>query len=82
MGFAECLLAPALGPMVNDLAPTALRGRYNAADAFTLSIGTIIGPALTAALIAGPTTQLFAVLTLGCCIAAILASQSQILRAL
>jgi MFS family permease len=80
MGVAECLLAPAIGPIVNALAPEQLRGHYNAVDAFTLSIGTIIGPTITAALIAGPTGQLFAVLTVGCLIAAAIAMRSTTLR--
>jgi MFS family permease len=82
MGLAECLLAPAVGPIVNELAPETLRGRYNAADAFTLSIGTIVGPTLTAALIGGPTSQLFAVLIVGCLGAAVLAHQSLSLSSL
>jgi MFS family permease len=80
MGMGETLLAPALSPMVNALATDELRGRYNATDALTLSLGTIVGPAITAALINGPSALLFGLLTLGCVTAAITTASSTRLR--
>lgn len=44
-GLGECLVSPTVPAMLNDLAPDALRGRYNAAYSFTFSIGHIVGPA-------------------------------------
>jgi MFS family permease len=45
-GLGECLVSPTVPAMLNDLAPDALRGRYNAAYSFTFSAGHIAGPAL------------------------------------
>lgn len=45
-GLGECLVSPTAPAMLNDLAPDALRGRYNAAYSFTFSAGHIAGPAL------------------------------------
>lgn len=45
-GLGECLVSPTIPAIVNDLAPDALRGRYNAAYSFTFSVGHIIGPAV------------------------------------
>lgn len=76
MGLGEVLLAPAVGPLVNQLAPAPLRGRYNALNAVVLSMGTIIGPGLVAALYTGATAgPLFAVLTGGCLIATLLTAR-------
>jgi MFS family permease len=71
MGIGETLLAASFGPLVNELAPDNLRGHYNAADAFVLSVGTIGGPLLAGVVIAGPgVAVLLAVLTAGCLLAA------------
>ena len=60
MGLGETFLSPALGPMVNALAPEHLRGRYNGVDAVVLSSGSAIGPALAGwALAHGDTGMLF-----------------------
>lgn len=48
-GLGECLVSPTVPAMLNDLAPDALRGRYNAAYSFTFSAGHIVGPALAGA---------------------------------
>ncbi|MDQ4125909.1 MAG: MFS transporter, partial [Actinomycetota bacterium] len=45
-GLGECLVSPTVPAMLNDLAPDALRGRYNAAYSFTFSAGHVVGPAL------------------------------------
>lgn len=45
-GLGECLVSPTMPAIVNDLAPDALRGRYNAAYSFTFSMGHIVGPAI------------------------------------
>jgi MFS family permease len=76
MGLGEVLLAPAVGPLVNQLSPAELRGRYNAVNALILSIGTVIGPVLVTVLYTGTAaTGLFAVLTGGCLLAALLTSR-------
>jgi MFS family permease len=78
MGLAETLLAPALGPLLNDLAPAALRGRYNGADAALVSAGSVLAPLLTATLYTGGTsTGLFTVLVCGCVTAAVVGVASR-----
>jgi MFS family permease len=76
MGLGEVLLAPSVGPLVNQLSPADLRGRYNAVNALILSVGSILGPGLVAILYTGSTaTPLFAVLIGGCLAAALLATR-------
>lgn len=62
-GLGECLVSPTVPAMLNDLAPDALRGRYNAAYSFTFSAGHIAGPALAGVFLgAGLGDEWFAVL--------------------
>jgi len=76
MGLGEVLLAPAVGPLVNQLSPAELRGRYNALNALILSVGTIIGPGVVALLYSGASAgPLFVVLTGGCLAAALLTTR-------
>jgi MFS family permease len=78
MGLAETLLSPALGPLLNDLAPSHLRGRYNGADALIFSTGSIVGPPLAAALYYGGSSQgLFGFLVGGCTCAALVTVSSR-----
>lgn len=77
MGLGEALLSPALGPVLNDIAPGRLRGQYNSADAVLLSAGTIIGPLTAASLYqAGSPPAMFAFLIGGCVTAAVATTQS------
>ncbi|MFT3872030.1 MAG: MFS transporter [Nocardioides sp.] len=50
-GLGETLWAPVAPAVVNDLAREELRGRYNALQGMTWTIGSIIGPALAGMLI-------------------------------
>ncbi|MFF8848308.1 MFS transporter [Streptomyces sp. NPDC015127] len=45
-GIGETLFAPSIPPLVNDMAPGHLRGRYNGASALTCTVGFAVGPAL------------------------------------
>jgi MFS family permease len=45
----EVLLSPVSGPLVNDLAPAALRGRYFAASAVCFTVANIVSPAISGA---------------------------------
>ena len=45
-GLGECLLSATIGPLVADLAPAAVRGRYMAAFNLSWGIGLLVGPAL------------------------------------
>jgi MFS family permease len=72
MGAGEVLLAASVPPLLNDLAPPDLIGRYNAVDALILSVGSIVGPVLTAALYFKPgASALLTVLAAGCAVAAL-----------
>ena len=71
MGLGEVLLAPSVGPLVNELSPAELRGRYNALNAVLLSTGSVVGPVLVAVLYPGTDAgTLFVVLVTGCLCAA------------
>ncbi|MDQ3913951.1 MAG: MFS transporter [Actinomycetota bacterium] len=66
-GLGECMVSPTAPAIVNDLAPEALRGRYNAAYSFTFSVGHIVGPAFAGVFLgAGLGDELFVVLPVAC----------------
>src|SRR5207247_1661731 len=46
VAIGESLVAPTLPAIVNDLAPTALRGRYNAVFTLSWQVGPVMSPAL------------------------------------
>ena len=72
-GLGECMVSPTAPAIVNDLAPEALRGRYNAAYSFTFSVGHILGPAMAGLFLgAGLGDELFMVLPAACLLAALL----------
>jgi MFS family permease len=74
--LGETLMAPSVQPLVNDLAPDALRGRYNAVYTFALTTGYILGPVIAgAALGAGHANAFFLALVGGCLVAALGASR-------
>jgi dipeptide/tripeptide permease len=50
-GLGEVLLSPVNGPLVNDLAPDALRGRYFAASAMCFTVAQLVSPAISGAMI-------------------------------
>jgi MFS family permease len=63
----ETAVSPSLGPMVNDLAPDRLRGRYNAVNTLAWTTGFIIGPLVAGfALGAGQETPFFIALIVCC----------------
>jgi MFS family permease len=63
----ETLLSPTVTPIVNDLAPDALRGRYNAVSTLAWTTGFILGPAIGGlALNAGRPEALFGSLVAAC----------------
>ncbi|MFE9098052.1 MFS transporter [Streptomyces sp. NPDC007264] len=45
-GLGEAMLAPTVAPLVADLAPTGLAGRYNAAFALVKQLALALGPAV------------------------------------
>ena len=50
-GLGETLWAPVAPAIVNDLAREDLRGRYNALQGMTWTVGSIVGPASAGMLI-------------------------------
>jgi MFS family permease len=52
IGVGECLYATAFGPLVADLAPAALRGRYMAASALSWWLGLALAPTIGGRLLA------------------------------
>ena len=70
--LAETFMSPTMGPIVNDLAPEHLRGRYNGASTLAWTTGFLIGPIVAGfTLDAGLGTELFAGLIVACVLAAI-----------
>jgi MFS family permease len=64
-GAAETLWAPVAPALVNDLAREDLRGRYNALQGMTWTIGAILGPALAGMLIGHGLATVWAGLVIG-----------------
>ncbi len=52
-GLGETFYAPVMSALVNDLAPEALRARYNGVFNLSTQVGTVVGPAVAGALLAG-----------------------------
>jgi MFS family permease len=70
-GLGESLLAPTLPALVNDLAPAALRGRYNAVFTLSWQVGPVLGPAMAGFLLGrGLGDELLLLLAAGCLAAA------------
>lgn len=69
--LGETLLSPAVPPLVNDLAPDRLRGRYNALYTLAWTTGFILAPLVAGiALGAGQSTPLFLGLIAACAVGA------------
>jgi MFS family permease len=51
-GLGETLWAPTGATLVNDIAPTHLRGRYNAVSSITWQLSSILGPAVAGRMLA------------------------------
>lgn len=72
LALFETLLSPVLAPIVNDLAPAGLRGRYNGTFVLAYTTGFAVGPALAGAgLGIGDGTPYFVLLVIGSIAAAI-----------
>ena len=65
--LGETLVSPSQWPLVNDLAPDRLRGRYNAVNTLALTTGFMLGPLIAGtALGSGQSTPLFLGLIAAC----------------
>ncbi|HYY43875.1 MAG TPA: MFS transporter [Actinomycetota bacterium] len=72
--LGETFVSPTMAPMVNDLAPKHLLGRYMSLHTLSWSVGEVAGPAVAgAALGAGRSTLFFLSLIAACGVAAVLA---------
>ena len=66
-GVAEVMVTPVLAALLNDVVDDQVRGRANALFAFAVTGGSIIGPAIAAALLpVGKGVPLVAGLAVGC----------------
>lgn len=65
-GVGETFLSPSLVPLINDLAPDELRGRYNALFTISWQAGTAIGPLIAGFGIAASGRWLFVFLASAC----------------
>jgi MFS family permease len=66
----EVLLSPVSGPLVNDLAPPALRGRYFAASAMCVTVANVVSPAISGAAIGAGLGIFLLGFFVACCAAA------------
>ncbi len=64
-GMGETLWAPLAPALVNGLATEELRGRYNALQGMSWTVGSIIGPALAGLLIGNGLPQVWVACTVG-----------------
>jgi MFS family permease len=70
LALGETLISPALAPIVNDLAPDHLRGRYNGTFVLAYTVGFAVGPVLAGGgLRIGDGTPYFVFLVAGCVVA-------------
>ena len=66
----EVLLSPVSSPLVNDLAPATLRGRYFAASAMCFTVANIVSPAISGAAIGAHMGVFLLGFFVACCAAA------------
>ena len=65
-GVGEALLAPTLGPIVADLAPSRLLGSYNAAFALVKQLAVAMGPAAGVLLVGAGLSGPYLLVMVGC----------------
>jgi MFS family permease len=73
MSFGECLADSVRSPLIADLAPPGLQGRYLAAAGFSWQLGFIIGPAAGAAVLGAEPLALWGAAASVCGLAAVAA---------
>jgi MFS family permease len=69
LSAGKCLYDSVRSPLISDLAPAGLGGRYLAAAGFSWQLGFIVGPALGAVLLAASPRSLW-IVAAGVCLAA------------
>lgn len=65
-GLGESMLSPTVAPLVADLAPSRMVGRYNSAFALVKQLGVAVGPAIGGLLAAQGAFVVYIVLLVGC----------------
>ncbi|MFI0776301.1 MFS transporter [Streptomyces sp. NPDC021212] len=65
-GVGESMLAPTVGPLVSDLAPTRLVGRYNSAFALVKQLALAIGPAVSGLMVAAQAYAAYILMLVAC----------------
>jgi MFS family permease len=65
-GLGEAMLAPTVSPLVADLAPERMVGRYNAAFALVKQLALAVGPAVGGLIAAAGAYDAYVVLLVGC----------------
>jgi len=71
-GAGEILLSPVQGPLVNELAPAELRGRYNAAATTVYSLASVISPAVAGIMLGASLGPEYLALLVACCVASVI----------
>lgn len=71
----EVLLSPVSGPLVNDMAPPALRGRYFAASSVCFTLANIASPAVSGAMLGAGAGGVLLGLFVVACAGAVLATR-------
>ena len=72
--LGEMVWSPTFPALVNDLAPDALRGRYNALAGIAWNVGNVLGPAYAGLLLGHGLAEAWPVVTAaGCLLAGLLA---------
>jgi MFS family permease len=72
-GLGECFHGPNYGPLIGDLAPPGLEGRYWALSSGSWELGYVVGPAVGGFVLAAAPFALWP-LAAGVCLAAVLAA--------
>ncbi|MCT2589567.1 MFS transporter [Streptomyces sp. N2-109] len=65
-GLGEAMLSPTVAPLVADLAPSRMVGRYNSAFALAKQLGVAVGPAVGGLMAAQGAYVAYIVLLVGC----------------
>jgi MFS family permease len=73
--LGETLMSPSVQPLVNDLAPDALRGRYNAVYTLALTTGYIVGPIVAGAALGAGHADAFLLALVGACLVGAVAAR-------
>jgi MFS family permease len=66
--LGETLWSPTFPALLNDLAPEALRGRYNALGSMSWQAAGVVGPVIAGTMLGAGLGLAWILLTAGCCL--------------